>query len=79
MPLKPLKPNDMATDWTGHTFAERIHMCRLMLLMHGFLSPGESEKVKQRQIKKGVVPQDNRDDDQTIKVPELPETYTHAR
>jgi hypothetical protein len=38
--------------------AERIHLCRFMLYLHGFLSDAENDRVMRRQIKAGMVPDD---------------------
>lgn len=56
--INALRARGPTTDWTGETFAERIHNCRAMLRLHGFLTDAESGRVKQRQMKRGVVPHD---------------------
>lgn len=42
----------------AEAFAERIHYCRVMLHLHEFLSEAENERVKARQVKRGVLPAD---------------------
>ena len=42
--------------WKSETTAERIHKCRMMLHLHGFLTDAENERVKRRQVKRGMVP-----------------------
>ena len=48
------KPENMAVDWKAETKLERLHSCRVYLLLHGCLTAGESESVKRRIIKQAV-------------------------
>lgn len=51
-----LNPQASACDWVGQTNAERIHLCRVMLALHGLLSDAENNRVKRRQMRRGLVP-----------------------
>lgn len=42
------RPNDMIRGTGKQTMLGRLDYCRAMLCLHGFLSDGENEKIKQR-------------------------------
>jgi len=43
-----MKPKDKLKAWKSEAAYDRVHGCRVMLRMHGFLSEGENAKVVQR-------------------------------
>jgi hypothetical protein len=51
-------PSKPVSDWTGDTLADRIHKCRMMLRLHGYITQAESDRVKVKQLKRGMIPAD---------------------
>lgn len=48
MSLKSLKPKDKAGVWENTSTGERINNCIAMLYIHGFMTAGEKNKVRDR-------------------------------
>jgi|HubBroStandDraft_4_1064222.scaffolds.fasta_scaffold337609_1 hypothetical protein len=46
------KKSDNAPDWTGQTEAERLHACRFLLFLEGFIPDHVNERIKAKIRKK---------------------------
>ena len=46
-----MKPNDTVTAWKKQQAIDRLHMCKTMLNLHGFLTDAESKRVYKRMLR----------------------------
>lgn len=45
---KHLVPEERAVDWTKQKIVDRVIGCRVMLAVHGFISPAEKRAIDKR-------------------------------
>lgn len=46
-----MRPNDTVIAWKKEPAIDRIHNCKAMLSIHGFLTESESKRVHERMLK----------------------------
>lgn len=46
-----MKPEDILRAWPKEPAIERLHGCKVMLVLHGFLTEAEAKRVHERMLK----------------------------
>lgn len=46
-----MQPEDILHAWKKEPAIERLHGCKAMLVLHGFLTDAESRRVHERMVK----------------------------